>query len=469
MAIAEEAAPPPPATGGFGFAPLRRFWRDSIALRVTLAVLGALVLTQGVGYLLFTGERLHLLPLMNTSGAEAIVDRALTTVMAAAPANRGAAAATLEIPDGSAVLSTDFAPTGEIFDPPPLHAFRQAMLARAAGRTDMLLIEAPFPPGSPFSASPRSQKFKIWLRLPDRHWLVLTVPAALLRRPDFLRLVLWWGLSLLGAVPLSLFVARRLTAPIRRFAAAAERLGLDISASPLREAGPAELRTAATAINGMQRRIKRFVDDRTELLAAISHDLRTPISRLRLRAENLAEGGERGRMIADLVLMDQMIAATLDFARDANSGEACCRIDLVSLVETSCETLADLGKDVTYSGPRYLEFTCRPLAIGRAVRNILENAVEYGGKTVATLVDGIDGVEIAVADCGPGIPIAEQQRVFEPFYRLDRARSTQHEGTGLGLSIARNIVRAHGGDVTLENRGGGGLLVTLRLPRAAQL
>jgi signal transduction histidine kinase len=442
---------------------IRNVWRDSIALRVTLAVFGALALTQLVGYLLLTGERLHLLPLMKTDAVETIIREAAAAIAALPAPQQAAAAAELKIPDGRAEIVSTFAPSGEIMDPPPLHAFRQKMMAEAAGRFDLMLIEAPFPP-----EDGRSRQFRIWLRLPDRDWLVLTIPASLLWRPDILRLLLWWGLSLLGAIPLSLFVARRLTAPIRRFSVAAERLGLDIGAPPLREAGPAELRAAAAAINGMQRRIKSFVDDRTEMLAAISHDLRTPISRLRLRAERLPDGGdgERARVIDDLMLMDRMIAATIDFARDANSGEARCRIDLASLVETACEALADLGKDVAYAGPAYLAFTCRPMAIGRAVQNVLENAVEYGGRAIATVVEVPDGVEVRIADDGPGIPVAEQQRVFEPFTRLDRARSSEHRGTGLGLSIARNILRAHGGDVVLANRPEGGLLVTLRLPRA---
>jgi signal transduction histidine kinase len=437
--------------------------RDSIALRVTLAVFGALVLTQVVGYLLFTGERLRLLPLMNTGGVEAIVRQAVDSVLAAAPERRGAVASALDIRQLQAAVSPVFAPTGEIVDPPPLHNFRRKMLAESGGRFDMLLIEMPSPPagfGPPVQA-------RLWLRLPDRSWLVLTVPGSLLRQPDLLRMALWWGLSLLGAIPLSLFVARRLTAPIRRFSKAAERLGLDISASPLPETGPAELRAAAAAINGMQNRIKRFVDDRTEMLAAISHDLRTPLSRLRLRVENPAPSGGYRPMIDDLQHMDRMIAATLDFARDANRGEVPCRIDLVSLVETECETLADLGRDIAYRGPSHLAFTCRPLALGRAVRNVLENAVAYGGRTTVTVVDQTDRAEIEVADSGPGIPETEQQRVFEPFYRLDRARSAEQPGTGLGLSIARNILRAHGGDVTLRNRETGGLLVLLWLPRAS--
>jgi signal transduction histidine kinase len=419
-------------------------------------VFGGLLLTQLVGFLLLTGERLHVLPAMDASPLSRIVDRALLTT------DRGPSIA----PGVTAAFAPDFTPQGEVFDPPPIHALRAQLMARAAGRYDMLLVEAPLPPeaGPPVT-------FRLWLRLsnaaPAQRWLVLTVPADLLRRPDLLRLLLWWGLSLVGAVPLSLFVARRLTAPIRRFSAAADRLGLDMAASPVPERGPAELRSAAAAMNAMQRRITRFVDDRTQMLAAISHDLRTPISRLRLRAEALPQGGERAPMIADLKRLEQMIAATLDFARDASATEARCRIDLASLVESLCQELADLGEDAVYRGPAYLEFTCRPVAVGRALRNIMENAVEYGGNAEATILDRGDAIEIAVRDHGPGIPDGEQERVFEPFYRLDRARSGSHDGAGLGLSIARNIARAHGGDVTLENRAEGGCLVTMRLPRPA--
>ena len=437
----------------------RRLLGDSIARRIFLAVFGGLAAMQLVGFLLFTGERLHVLPLTATGAAEAIVDRAVAAAAA-----------------GDGTFATGFAPSGEVIDPPPVHVFREKLMQKAAGRYDLALVEAPFPPGLADSvggppllgAHPLPAEFRLWLRLTTNHrWLVVPLPAELLMRPDILRSLLWWGASLSVAAVLSLLVARRLTAPLRRFSEAAERLGIDIAASAIPETGPAELRAAAAVLNAMQRRITRFVDDRTSLLAAISHDLRTPISRLRLRAEALPANHDRPRLIADLKLMDEMIAATLDFARDADAGEPRCRIDLVSLVESLCEELADLGKTMRYRGPQGLEFTCRPMALGRAVRNLLENAAEYGGGGVAGLAGYPDRVEIEICDRGPGIPTEEQERVFEPFYRLDRARATAHRGTGLGLSIARNIARAHGGDVLLENRKEGGLRAVLRLPRAA--
>jgi signal transduction histidine kinase len=438
-----------------------RMLRDSIALRVSLAVFGGLVLTQLVGFLLLTGDRLHVLPAMDASHIVDVVEQMLQRATNLPPNGRVMASP----PDVTASFAAEFAPDGEIFDPPPIRSLRMELMSRAAGRYDLVLVEAPGPPAGGPPAF-----FRVWMRMAvgangARRWLVITVPADLLRHPDLLRLALWWSLSLIGAVPLSLFVARRLTAPIRRFSTAAERLGLDIAASPVPERGPAELKSAAAAMNAMQRRITRFVDDRTQMLAAISHDLRTPISRLRLRAAALPEGGEKLPMIADLKHMEQMIGATLDFARDASATEARCRIDLASLVESRCQELADQGHNAVYRGPGYLEFTCRPVALGRALSNILENAVEYAGNAEATIVDHGDAVEIAVRDNGPGIPESERERVFEPFYRLDRARSNSHDGAGLGLSIARNVARSHGGDVTLANRPGGGLVISLRLPR----
>jgi signal transduction histidine kinase len=457
---------------------LRSLARDSIASRIFLAVFGGLVLTQVAGFLLMTGERLRVLPLTDTKVAVAVIAGAAEAVLRVPPPARAAVAASLKIEGGNAALVDTFDPRGETFDPPPVRQFRVQLRQRLGASSDFITVvmpppsdldeaAVPPPPGLPFGMRPTA--LHVWLHLADRadehRWLVVQIPPDLLGQLDRIRIILWWGLSLIASIPLSLLVARRLTAPIRRFSMAAERFGLDIEASPLPATGPGELKAATEAINRMQARLKRFVDDRTEMLAAISHDLRTPISRLRLRVESLPPSGDKARLVADLHLMEQMLAATLEFSRDASKGEGQCRIDLASLAETLCAELSDLGEDVAYRGPAYLEFTCRPIALGRAVRNLLENACEYAGDATLHLSDCGDRVEILVADNGPGIADAELERVLEPFYRLDAARSTDHEGTGLGLSIARNIARAHGGDVVLRNRTEGGLAVTLWLPR----
>ena len=261
---------------------------------------------------------------------------------------------------------------------------------------------------------------------------------------------------------------RGISRSLRHLAGGAEQLGIHMNAVPLAVAGPREIRSVTRAFNRMQDRLKRFVADRTQMLAAISHDLRTPLSRLRLRAEALAAGSERDRILADLALMDRMIAATLSFARDDAAREKRVMVDLASLVHSVCDEIVDAGGDATYQGAAYLAIEAAPLSLLRAVTNVIENAVKYGGRARVSLTETPDSIEIAVGDAGPGIPLAEQERVFEPFYRLDPARSPSAAAAGsmgLGLAIARHVLRAHGGDVTLANGDAGGLLVCLTLPR----
>jgi signal transduction histidine kinase len=285
---------------------------------------------------------------------------------------------------------------------------------------------------------------------------------------------------------LSLLVAKRVTRPLHDFAAAAERLGTNLDQTMLAEAGPEELRQATHAFNKMQARLKRFIDDRTQMLAAISHDLRTPISRLLLRTSALQESDERRKMLADLHLMEHMIAATLDFARDDTLSEPQQQVDLGSLIESLVDDAVTLGGQVRYLGPAYVACTCRPVAITRAIGNLLDNAVKYGGETLISLSNAVDEITITIDDSGPGIPPAALEKVFEPFIRLDPARpsapnhiglaSANLGGVGLGLTIARNVILAHGGDITLSNHKddrtadhpGGGLRVIVRLPRHHQ-
>jgi signal transduction histidine kinase len=211
------------------------------------------------------------------------------------------------------------------------------------------------------------------------------------------------------------------------------------------------------------------------MLAAISHDLRTPLSRLRMRAEAQGPSLDQRKSLADLDLMDRMIAATLSFARDDVAGEARVKVDLASLAQTVCDEIADAGGTATYQGPLYLEIEAAPLSLMRAITNVVENAVKYGTQAEVRLTALATRIEITVADRGPGIPAASRERVFEPFYRLDTARSPdgvaagigEMGGTGLGLAIARHAFRAHGGDISLQNRAGGGLLATLTLPRVS--
>jgi len=265
--------------------------------------------------------------------------------------------------------------------------------------------------------------------------------------------IAWWGVN-------------RSTRPLSVFAAAAERLGVDVNAEPLIEAGPSEVRRAAFAFNTMQTRVKRFIQDRTQMLAAISHDLRTPITRLRLRAEFVDDDMQRKKMLSDLDEMEAMIAATLTFSRDDAANEPVAHVDVAAIIASLCGDQAATGRTVTYNGPDSFGLLARPIALKRAINNFVDNAVKYGKAAHVTLTPGIDELTICIDDEGPGIPAGDKERVFAPFIRLESSRSRETGGTGLGLTIARNAIRSMGGDVELINRREGGLRVKVTLPIA---
>jgi signal transduction histidine kinase len=309
----------------------------------------------------------------------------------------------------------------------------------------------------------------VGMMMPDGDWLNLTVPVEPLNAwlsPTFLAAFLLMSAAAAG---LTLWAVRRLTAPVRTLAAAAEALGRDVNAPPLPEGGPLEVATAAVAFNTMAGRIRRFVQDRTELLTAIGHDLRTPITRLKLRAEFVEDEEQRSKMLADLEELEAMVSATLAFGRDARTTEPEASLDLAELVRTVLDEAGDARPDaaarLAYEGPPHLTVRARPLALKRALANLVSNAVIYGGRAAVRLISPLDGaVVIEVEDDGPGIEPNELERVFEPFHRGEPSRSRETGGVGLGLPIARNILRAHGGDVTLANRPAGGAKATLTLP-----
>jgi signal transduction histidine kinase len=261
-----------------------------------------------------------------------------------------------------------------------------------------------------------------------------------------------------------MLTSRRIVAPISRFARAAERFGVDASAPAIVESGPYELRKAARAFNLMQERLKRFVHDRTQMLAAMSHDLRTPLNRLRLRVALIEDGEQQRKMRADLEAMGVMLESTLAFMRDDSAREQRTLVDLGVLIQDVCEDASGEGGSVAYSGSRGVNVSCRPVAIARAVANLVDNAVKYGIRARVFLFREEEHVVIAIEDDGPGIPPVEQENVFTPFYRLEPSRNSATGDVGLGLSVARTVAREHGGDITLTNRDNGGLLVRMRLP-----
>jgi signal transduction histidine kinase len=316
--------------------------------------------------------------------------------------------------------------------------------------------------------APSQRKALISVGMEDGTWAVFTVATDLTSLRWAFRFGAWVVLGGAVIAVAAFWASRRVTAPLRAFAAAADRLGADIaSAPPLPETGPADLRRASIAFNRMQGRLKRLVADRTQMVAALSHDLRTALTRLQLRAEFISDPEQQRKAESDLEEMRAMLEQTLSLSREEINDEPIDPVDLASLVQTLCHDLADAGQKVTYEGPDRLAFTCRRGAIKRALANLVDNAVRYGGQADVSLAETSDGVVIAVADRGPGIPADMVEKVFEPFVRLETSRSRETGGHGLGLALARAVARRHGGDVTLGPRPGGGLVANLVLPRLA--
>ena len=255
-----------------------------------------------------------------------------------------------------------------------------------------------------------------------------------------------------------------MTRPLRSFADAAERIGLDVRSPPLPEQGSRELRNATRAFNLMQARLRRFVDDRTMMLAAISHDLRTMLTRLKLRAEFIEDAEQQAKAISDLDEMQAMLDSTLAFARDDAAEEPRTRTDLAALVQSLCDDMADAGQPVTCQTHGRLAYVCAPGAIKRAVQNIVINAIKYGFSAWVEVREEANRIDISVTDTGPGIPADRREDIFRPFYRLETSRNRETGGSGLGLAVARSIARRHGGDIVLEDADGGGLTVRLSLP-----
>ena len=272
------------------------------------------------------------------------------------------------------------------------------------------------------------------------------------------------GIMAIIIVAVSIWVVRRVTAPLTSLSAAAETLGNDLNAPPMLEAGTVEMRQASRAFNTMQARLRSLVENRTRMLAAISHDLRTPLTLLRLRAENVEDAPERDKMLASIAEMDAMIAATLEFARGEAKAEPRRRTDLTALLASVVDDMADTGLPVAMAPAQPIICECQPAVLKRALTNLIDNAVKYGKRARATIGSTPQGVEITIDDDGPGIPEVELVRVFQPFYRVESSRSRETGGIGLGLAIALSGIQAHGGQLILSNRPEGGLRARVTLP-----
>jgi signal transduction histidine kinase len=431
----------------------------TLAGRATLALLaGLLVFHLGSVWLLERGVR----GALEEAREAHVADHAATAarVLGVVPEDaRGAAARALSTPGFQAAWgrSAPAEPEGQA----SLAALR-ARLARLAPE----LADSDFRLGLAAPEAGGPGRVAGVVRLADGSWLAFSAPA-----PDLASVPTHASLASLSAMALgivlaSALVVRWITRPLRRLAEAAETFGAGGTPVPVPEDGPREVRDAARAFNAMQARIHRLVADRTQALAAVSHDLRTPIQRLRLRAGFLEDAEAQRAVDADLDEMEAMVEATLAYLRGEAEGEERRPADLAAILRTLCDDAADRGAAVTYAGPGHARLCLRPVAVKRAFANLIDNAVKYGGGAARVTLQDLSGeATVWVEDDGPGIPEDALERVFEPFQRLEESRNRSTGGTGLGLTIARRVVEGHGGTLTLANRPAGGLAAVVRLPR----
>ncbi|GAA0635066.1 sensor histidine kinase [Brevundimonas lenta] len=313
-----------------------------------------------------------------------------------------------------------------------------------------------------FSAQQTLPPFLAAVQLDDGRWAMVRIPKSLLA-PWEITILLGMLVSLIVLAPLIWWMARRLARPIHRFAMAADRLGADPDAPPLMSDGPNEVRLAVSAFNEMQARLREHIQRRTQTVAAVAHDLRTPLTRLRFRVEELP-ARYRPDMSADIEEMDTLIARAMQFAKGDFAADQREVLDISDLVQATVNRYVETGAAMNIAVEPGLRVEADASALRRGLTNLIDNALAYGGPvTVTARADG-DQALVQVRDNGPGIPPDLLERVFDPFFRIEISRSRQTGGAGLGLAIARHAIRAHGGDVKLRNNPDGGLEADLFLP-----
>lgn len=461
---------------------MTRFLPQSLFGQTVLILLAGLILSHAVGSWIYTADREQAVRAVGGFATAQRIANLSRLVQDTPQEARQRIVAALTDQSFRASLSAQ---------PLPMPAVEDDDAAAAAAITDFLVQELsltsapqprvwassagrpPFGPWHMMGHGPMMHGFafagfrnlQVSVPLADGQWLsfVTALPAG---GPAYsAQFLLSMGIMALIILAASVWAVGRVAAPLGSLAAAAERLGNDVNAPRLPETGTTETRAAARAFNNMQTQLRNLIDNRTRLLAAISHDLRTPLTLLRLRAEAVDNNEERDKMLSTIAEMDSLIGTSLQFARDDSASEPRRQVDLTAVVQSVVDDMTDAGLPVRMHPATSILYSCQPAALKRAVRNLLDNAVKYGKTGSAKVRLAAQTVEIDIDDDGPGIPEAELARVLEPFYRLEESRSRETGGVGLGLAITHAIVQAHGGKLTLSNRPEGGLRASLVLPR----
>ena len=438
-----------------------RAWPSSLFVRMALILLLGLLVAQGLSFWLQWGERATV---VSQARGQNFADRMAEVVRAleaTAPAERSAALATLPYGDWQVTLISE----DQVSQNPPRGPVGAMLSARLGSAREVRPLGGAAGMGMGMMHGNMPRGFDV--RLQGGQWLRFS-GARQLDTPALPRdLILRLAVTLMIVTAVVMLAVRQATQPLKQLAQAADTLGRDLDAPALAEEGPTETRRAAQAFNRMQARIKRLVNERSRALAAVSHDLRTPLTRLRLRAELVDDETLRDQMAADLDAMAAMIDATLDYLRGLQTSEAVRPIDINALLASMSEDALVLGRRISIQGQALAPYTGRLSALRRALQNLIDNAIKYGACAHLRVDDDAGELRIMVEDEGPGIEPHELARVTEPYYRPDASRSSATGGVGLGLSIAKDIALLHGGDLVLANRAQGGLCATLKLPRVA--
>ena len=441
------------------------FWPRSLAARTALVLLAGLGVVQAAGLTIHALDRLNIDRIENERETGMRVAGIYRSIAETDTTQRDAEAAQMKLPPTFHVSLTP-GPNTTDFDlaGPPM---------QRSMRMNFQMVPFPshlHPTQVLVGFNPATHQSAVSLHLPDEaRWVSMVFKVPRPNPFDSPTFPIAFTLMIVATGILTHWAVRRLTEPVRTLAAAAEALGRDVNAPPLPEDGPLEVATAAVAFNTMATRIRRFVTDRTLLLTAIGHDLRTPITRLKLRSEFIEDEELRRKFISDLDELEAMVSATLAFGRDSANREPLVRLDLTALMRTildeSIEGRPDMANQIGFTTePPQITVQARSMALKRAMSNLVGNAIAYGGSARVTLRPPADGyVAVLIEDDGVGLPSADLERVFEPFIRIETSRNRETGGIGLGLSIARNILRGHGGDITLANRVPRGLRATVTL------
>ncbi|CAD6533686.1 Adaptive-response sensory-kinase SasA [Paraburkholderia hiiakae] len=441
---------------------------DTIAWRIALTVGAAIMSVLAFSALFdrFAGPS-------SAERAELVrADDAIRMIEAAPAGNRQNLADTITIadkvfwyPPGTSVAQQLVTAKLHAPDPGTMAGFRDNGLDR---RTVIFTAADPLSNGIKFDRVAHPNAYFMAVQLRDNSWVLFIANHR--RWGDLLpaRLVTTLASVALLILAASMLATYFLARPIRQFAEELRQRGGDPRAGAVREAGPKELRAAIAAFNSLQAQLRKFVDDRTLMLAAISHDLRTPLTKIRLRGEFIDDEEQRVRLFRDVDDLQAMADSALSFFRDDYKDEEATAFDFAGLLRTIADDYSDQGAVVRYAGPERFALNGRPFSLRRACMNLVDNAVKWGGGADLELTCNSAGATLTVSDRGPGIPSEALEKVFSPFFRVEQSRNRSTGGMGLGLTSALAVVRAHAGDIVLRNRQGGGLTVCVTLPAASK-